>query len=149
MKKIILSASIILLLIVGCKKEYTYDPSFTVPSGMIGPSTDTTIVIPANQAGNLKFQWQSGVANDGGILIYEVLMDKTGGDFSNPFLKKVSDKGGSKTYYTMTIKSLNQALAALGVASGETTEIIWSVTASKGGTIERVNEVRKMTIKRP
>lgn len=79
-----------------------------------------------------RFEWASSVAEDKGLVTYDVLFDKAGGDFSQPAAIQASQLTGSKNYLSLSAKELNAIARQAGIGVGETGELRWTVRASKG-----------------
>lgn len=95
-----------------------------------------------------RFEWASSVAEDKGMVTYDVLFDKAGGDFSQPAAIQASQLTGSKNYLSMTAKELNAVARQAGIGVGETGELRWTVRASKGLFGSVYTSVRSLTVTR-
>jgi len=133
MKKIIGIFTMVLLL-VGCQEKYDFSSKFSTPTTLNAPST---ITINVASTENILLRWSGGGAEVGQV-IYEVLFDKVGGNFSNPAYRMLSDLG-AEPQLTLTHALLNTIARKAGVAPGSTGSLIWTVTASKGGEVEMAN----------
>ena len=87
MKKIIpiLTA---LLALAGCQKHYEFNTDFTMPQSVDSPAS---VVLDVTSSQTVVFSWDGGKAADGGLVLYDVLFDKAGGNFSNPVEVRKSD----------------------------------------------------------
>ena len=79
MKKI-LSIFIVALTFICCQEKYELNTDFSVPAELSSPSA-VTLDVTSNVP--VLLSWSGGEAADGGVVLYEVLFDKAGGDFSN------------------------------------------------------------------
>ncbi|MDY0104508.1 MAG: SusE domain-containing protein [Lentimicrobium sp.] len=143
MKKLIL-ALIAAVLLVGCNEVYEFSTEFSVPTTLNSPAS---VVLDVASANNVKFTWSGGGAEQG-IVIYEVLFDKVGGDFSNPVFRSFSDLGVDTTF-TITQASLNSVARKAGIAPESTGSMLWTVVASKGGVIKESGISKQITVTRP
>lgn len=80
----------------------------------------------------VSFEWGPAMAEDNGYVLYEVLFDKVGGDFSAPVGRVAAQAGGSRNYVSIPAKTLNSFARAAGIASDSEGSLQWSVRASKG-----------------
>ncbi len=134
-----------LILLASCQESYDFDPGFTVPTTFEGPSA---VQIDLTSSQNLVFKWEGGGANDGGIVLYSVLFDVAGGNFSDPVYTMTSDLG-AHPQVTLNHVTLNKIARLAGLKTGETKELKWTVTASKGGVLKQAEGNGTVTITRP
>ncbi len=95
---------------------------------------------------NTTFEWAPSIAEDGGYVAYNVLFDKSDGDFSNPIASVPSQLTGSQSHLTMTAKDLNKIARASGLDKVETGTLKWTVKASKGLFGEVYSEANTITV---
>ena len=143
MKKLIF-ALMAAVLMIGCTEVYEFSTEFNAPTTLNSPTSLTLDVASAN---NVKFTWSGGGAEQG-IVIYEVLFDKAGGDFSNPVFRSFSDLGVDTTF-TITQAMLNSVARKAGIAPESTGSIQWTVTASKGGIVKQSGLSKEISVTRP
>ena len=98
------------------------------------------------EVSSVEFYWAPSIAADNGYISYELLFDRVGGDFSNPLAAFASQYNGSAPSLVLSAKSLNKVAKAIGLAYGESGEVVWTVQAGKGinGTV--YSEKRRLTI---
>lgn len=132
------------VLLVGCSETYEFSTEFTTPTALNSPAS---VVIDVASANNVKFTWSGGGAEQG-IVIYEVLFDKVGGDFSNPVFRSFSDLGVDTTF-TITQAQLNSVARKAGIAPESTGSIQWTVAASKGGVVKQSGISKQISVTRP
>ncbi|NDV82615.1 SusE domain-containing protein [Bacteroides sp. 51] len=145
MKKIYYFLLSLTVLLTACGEDYDLSTGFTVPNALNGPAS---VKLDLSSSENIVFSWEGGKANDGGILIYQILFDKESGNFSDPLLKLQSDLGGLSKR-TLTHVELNKMARQAGLKTGESGSFKWTVTASRGG-VEHMAEVsEKVTLTRP
>lgn len=133
------------LLLTACEESYHLNTGFTVPTTFSNPAA---VQIDLASSQNIVFSWEGGKADDGGIVLYEVLFDKENGDFSNPIQTLQSDLGGLPKL-TMAHVALNKIARTAGMKTGETGTVKWTVRASKGGVVKMAEGSGKITITRP
>ncbi len=128
MKKITLLLSALLSL-GACQKHYEFNTDFTLPSTLDNPSA-VTLDVTSSQT--VVLSWEGGKAADGGLVLYEVLFDKEGGDFSSPVDVRKSDQG-ALSQLTLSHAEVNAIARKAGIKPNESGTLIWTVKASKGG----------------
>lgn len=124
---------VVLLAFFGCKDEYQLSTDFTVPSDLSSPKK---VILDVTSSSPITFSWSGGGAADGSHVLYEVVFDKKGGDFSNPIQKLPSDNG-ALTKLTLSHDQLNSIARKAGIKPGETGTLSWTVLASKGGELKK------------
>lgn len=143
MKRIIY-LSFIFVLLISCEKQYELSTGFTPPTDLESP---LQVDIDVKSTENILLKWTGGAAEDGSYVTYEVLFDKTGGDFSNPVYRTLSDNG-VESVLTLTHVTLNSIARNLGIRPGETGNIIWTVIASKAGEIKQSGLTETISVTR-
>lgn len=145
MKKSILSAILsLIILLTGCNETYEFSTEFSTPTSLNSPAS---VVLDVASSNNVKFTWSGGGAEQG-IVIYEVLFDKAGADFSNPVYRAFSDLGVDTTF-TITQAMLNSVARKAGIAPESTGTIQWTVVASKGGEVKASGLSKQISVTRP
>ncbi len=142
MKNIVL-VFILALLMVGCKEEYVFDAEFTIPTVLNSPAS---VVIDVASPTNVILSWDGGAAAQG-YVTYEILFDKAGGNFSAPIYRSFSDLGVSPTF-TLTHSTLNTIARKAGIGTASTGNVIWTVTASKGGEVRSSGLTKEISVTR-
>jgi len=112
------------------------------------PDDGTAVTLQASASATVLFSWAPALAENGGMVLYEIAFDKTGGDFSNPVFMTASDNNGGKTSATITHKQLNQIAELMGIGSAETGTFQWTVFSSKGINPVKAEEARTITVTR-
>lgn len=112
------------------------------------PDDGTAITLQASASATVLFSWEPALAENGGMVLYEIAFDKVGGDFSNPVFMTASDNNGGTASATVTHKQLNQIAALMGIGSAETGSFQWTVFSSKGINPVKASEVRTITVTR-
>ncbi|MDD7632924.1 MAG: SusE domain-containing protein [Parabacteroides sp.] len=124
------------------------DLQVTAVQSIYEPADAKSVVLQSSSSASLYFEWEPSLAEDGGAVLYEVVFDKTDGDFSDPLAIIASDNNGAMNHATISHKTLNQIAASAGVASAETGTLKWTVYASKGIFPVKAQEDRTLTITR-
>ncbi|MGV8095061.1 MAG: SusE domain-containing protein [Mangrovibacterium sp.] len=142
--KRILYFIVLLIAGFGCEEDYNLNTQFSVPTELT-PVDPVTIDVTSTN--NVVLSWTGGGAEDGSLVIYQVLFDKEGGDFSNALDTLLSDMGINPTL-TLTHATLNSIARKAGIQPEATGELIWTVLASKGGEVRPSNLTGTITITR-
>jgi 2',3'-cyclic-nucleotide 2'-phosphodiesterase (5'-nucleotidase family) len=93
--------------------------------GLLLPATETRLVVKDGDNTPVQITWESS-AN---ATTYSWLADRTTGNFSSPLLRFSADNSGKDTKLTLTSGALSSALQGLGVQSGDSITIKWTVRA--------------------
>jgi hypothetical protein len=112
------------------------------------PSDGQAIVLQASTSASLLFSWEPALAEDGGMVLYEIAFDKTDGNFSNPVFMTAADRNGGVASATITHKQLNQIAAMMGIGSAETGSFKWTVFSSKGINPMKAEKEQTITLTR-
>lgn len=132
----------------GCTNDEFQDVAITGVENLYIPTADKSIVLVASETASVYFEWEKAVAEDSGVLYYDVLFDTEDGDFSNPVYVVVADNRGINTGATITHKTLNRIAGLAGINSAETGVLKWTVRASRGLTKAVSNASRKILVTR-
>jgi hypothetical protein len=130
-------------LLFGCKEEYEFSTAYTTPTALNSPAS---VSIDVSSQKNIVLSWTGGGAEVGNV-IYQVLFDKVGGDFSQPIYTTLSDLG-AEPQLTMTHAQLNTIARKAGIAPGATGNVIWTVSASKGGDVKLASLNQSISVTR-
>ena len=136
------------LLAAGSSDGEVRDLQVTAVQSIYEPADAKSVVLQSSSSASLYFEWEPSLAEDGGAVLYEVVFDKTDGDFSDPLAIIASDNNGAMNHATISHKTLNQIAASAGVESAETGTLKWTVYASKGIFPVKAQEDRTLTITR-
>ena len=150
MKRYIIALLTLAAFLPGCKKDdYKLNTNLMPVEKLSAPVNNKfTKLQPATSAA-LSFEWEQARAEDGSLVLYEVVFDKESGDFSNPVAKIASDGGGIQNKLTLSHKDLNSMAGKAGIAALATGKLKWSVNASKGYNIQPAKESRIIELERP
>lgn len=143
MKKILLICSVILMM-MSCQEKYELNVDFSVPTELNSPAS---VQLDVSSSEPITLSWSGSGADDGGIVLYEVLFDKAGGDFSEPLATMKSDQGAMPVL-SITHANINTIARKAGILPQETGDIIWTVYASKGGVVKKTEHVASIEVTR-
>ena len=144
MRKIITILSAMLAVATACQKHYELNTDFAMPTSLSSPSS---VTLDVTSSSTVQLAWTGGGAADGGIVLYEVLFDKAGGNFSEPLTVMPSDLGAGQTL-TLTHAALNTIARKAGVAPNQTGSFIWTVRGSKGGVSKTYDGYETLSVTR-
>ena len=136
--------------LASCKKDDTLkNLNVTSVQTLYEPVNNKSVVLQPSATASVYFEWQSALAEDGALTLYQVAFDKVGGDFSQPLYVATADNNGANTHATLTHKQINKIAALAGIASSATGKLIWTVISSKGvnpkvGAVSNTLEVTRL-----
>jgi hypothetical protein len=142
--KILIIVSFIFTFIACSNNGEVRELNVSAVKALYEPAEGKAIILQASASATVFFAWEPAIAEDGGMVMYEIAFDKTSGDFSDPVFMIASDKNGGASSATLTHKQLNQIAAMIGVESAETGTFKWTVFSSKG--INPVKAEKEQTI---
>ena len=135
--------------LIGCTKDKELDHlKVSAVDNLFSPANNKFIKLDP-KSGTQTFEWQQARAEDGGLVMYEVLFYKEGGDFSQPIYSSPSDNNGAATKLTLTDAQLNRIAEAAGINPTNTGKIKWTVWASKGINVEKGTATAILELERP
>lgn len=133
-----------LLALVGCQKHYEFNTDFAMPESVDCPAS---VVLDVTSSQTVVFSWTGGKAADGGLVLYDVLFDKAGGNFSNPVDVRKSDQG-ALSQLTLSHAELNTIARKAGIKPNESGSLIWTVRGSKGGVAKTMDTSGSINVTR-
>jgi starch-binding outer membrane protein SusE/F len=123
MKKNKLSIAFLILLFAAfaaCTKDNKFkEVKVTEVNTLYSPDDGRNVILQSAGSSTLYFEWEQAVAEDNGVVYYDVLFDKTDGDFSNPVFVVPADNNGTSTGSSITHKVLNKIGKLAGIPSGK------------------------------
>jgi hypothetical protein len=147
--KLFCGALLLVVGITGCKKDKTLEHTQVTPvAALFAPANDAYVKLDP-KAGSTDFQWEQARAEDGGVVLYEVVFDKVDGDFSKPLFSYASEGNGLYPRLTLSHTELNKIASNAGVESLMAGKIKWTVRSSKGVNVQQSAEVRTLELERP
>ena len=144
MKKKLISFVALVAAFCGCTPQYELDTEFTMPTVLDSPAS---VTLDVTSSSYVTLSWTGGQANDGGIILYNVLFDKEGGDFTAPVASMPSDLG-ARSELTLTHAQLNTIARNAGIKPNESGKLIWTVTGAKGGVTKKFDGYNSITVTR-
>lgn len=144
MKKLLI-LGLILSGIWACEDDYSLNTEFDAPTDLYSPEV---VDIDLSSGNVVEFSWTGGGASDSSSVIYQVLFDEEGGDFSSPLDTLLSDLG-AKPKLTISHTQLNTLARKAGIVPESTGKLKWTVLASKGGVVQSSDVVGEITVARP
>lgn len=138
------------LIMAGCKKDdYKLNTNIMPVEKLTAPVNDKFTKLQPATSASVSFEWEQARAEDGSLVLYEVVFDKEAGDFSEPIAKIASDGGGIQNKLTLTHKDLNSLAGKAGIAALGIGKLKWAVNASKGFNVQPSKENRVIEVERP
>jgi hypothetical protein len=136
-----------LLAFAGCKKDDKFrEVNVTEVATYYAPDDNRNVILQNSSTASLYFEWEKSVAEDNGLVYYDVLFDKTGGDFSKPIYSVPADNNGIATSASITHKVLNRIGALAGFKPSEEGVLQWTVVASRGLRKTQSAQSRKINV---
>ncbi len=143
-----LLSGLMLLWFASCEKNEKMNLNLNPVTNLTAPTKGQAYDLEASASNEYKFSWQTTQAEDGGLVLYEVLFDKQGGDFSKSIYSVVSDGKGVQNMLTLTKAQLDAIAALAGAAPLNSASLIWTVRASKGWNAMNATDNGAITVKR-
>lgn len=135
--------------LAGCTKDEDFkEVKVTEVTTLYSPDEGRNIVLQSAGSPTVYFEWEKAVAEDNGVVYYDVLFARTDGDFSNPIYVVPADNNGISTGASITHKVLNKIGKLAGIASAEEGVLKWTVASSRGLTRVVSKETRTINITR-
>ncbi|GHT63638.1 hypothetical protein AGMMS50239_19960 [Bacteroidia bacterium] len=152
MKAIITKLTIITAFIaafVACSSDgEVRDLGVSAVKNLYEPDNGKTVVLQSSASATLYFEWEPAKAEDGGMVLYEIVFDKPDGNFSNPVFVMAADNNGGYNHATITHKQLNRIAAMMGIESAQQGTFKWTVFSSKGIDPVKAEQERSITVTR-
>ncbi|MDR2146844.1 MAG: SusE domain-containing protein [Tannerella sp.] len=146
--RIIILTSFVLVVTACSNDGEVRELNVSAVKALYEPSDGQAIVLQASTSASLLFSWEPALAEDGGMVLYEIAFDKTDGNFSNPVFMTAADRNGGVASATITHKQLNQIAAMMGIGSAETGSFKWTVFSSKGINPMKAEKEQTITLTR-
>jgi hypothetical protein len=148
--KIIFLASFytLLMLLANSCSEDGLNLNVTAVTQLNEPIDGVSVVLQSSSVAAVYFEWEPATADDGEIVVYEVVFDLEGGDFSNPVARIASEGKGIRAYANITHKQLNKIAAQMGIEASATGRYQWTVFSSKGVMGSKATETRLIEVTR-
>ncbi len=133
---------------LGCDKNEDFKEVTVTEVNTLYSPDDARNIVLQSATSSLYFEWEKAVAQDNGLVYYDVLFDKQDGDFSNPIFVVTADNNGISTGASITHKVLNKIGGLAGIPSSTEGVLKWTVVSSRGLTKVMSKQSRKINITR-
>ena len=131
-----------------CKKDtHALDTNVSAVSTLSAPANGTSYTLDPANGPSVQFKWTASSTQS--LVLYEVVFDKAGGDFSKPVYKVLSDGSGVQPQATITQKTLNTIANAAGIASLSSGDLKWAVITSKVTNTKLSSTSNTFSVTRP
>jgi hypothetical protein len=139
----------LLVTTIGCDDEEDLNLNLTEVNNLLAPEDNVSILLKPSQEISMDFQWDRARAEDGSLVLYEVVFDQIDGDFSAPFYSSLSNGKGVENKLTLTHANLNTIASMGGAEFFEKKKFKWTVLASKGSNIKLAPTSKTIELERP
>jgi starch-binding outer membrane protein SusE/F len=139
----------LLMTIIGCDDEEDLNLNLTEVQNLLAPEDNASIALKPSQNLSIDFQWDQARAEDGSLVLYEVVFDQVEGDFSAPFYSTLSNGKGVENKLTLSHADLNSIASMGGADFFEKKKFKWTVLASKGSNIKITPTSKTIELERP
>lgn len=150
MKPIFKLGALVLIAITAlasCKKdEHQLNTNVNAVTSLSAPADQSSFKLTPG-GGNITFQWQATSTAD--PVLYEVVFDKTTGNFSHPLYRLLSDGGGVQAQATVSQDTLNKVASLAGIAPLSTGNLKWAVIVSLAANAKLSTQQRTISVTRP
>jgi hypothetical protein len=136
---------------LSCKKDNKgrLDTNVSPAGNLTAPLNNASLNLTPGGV-SITFTWNTPAAPDGAdLVLYEVVFDKSTGDFSKPVYKLLSDGSGVQAQATVPQDTLNKIASVAGIASSSTGSLKWTVMASKAAYTKLSTAVYTLQVTRP
>ncbi|WP_298652685.1 SusE domain-containing protein [uncultured Proteiniphilum sp.] len=144
----LLVSFLISLMLSSCLDNKELNLNVTAVNQLIDPYDKLFVPLQSSSSATVYFEWEAATAEDGELVMYEIVFDREGGDFSNPIYRLPSENKGLRPYASVTHKQLNKVAALAGIEASATGQFIWTVVSSKGVNGKIAAESRTMEVTR-
>ncbi len=135
-------------LIIGCESDDEMaNTNVTAVEDLYAPEDNAYFNLEAQS--EAVFEWQAARAEDNGVVLYEVVFDAEGGDFSDPVYVIPSDGNGMQRSLTLPFSELNAIAGMAGIEPENKGNIKWTVHSSKGINVVKSEISRTIEVERP
>lgn len=113
---------------------------------LTSPADDFDLALTGDSTTVFEFSWAAPTANM--EVQYTFHLDSVNGDFSSPLFSVPSDSNGFKTTSTPTYADIDSVMAELGVATGGSIDLKWTVTATAEDSTRFADAAHTISISR-
>jgi len=133
---------------VGCSDDDTMsNTKVSAVEALYSPKDNVFLNLTAKSSA--IFEWQTAKAEDDGVVLYDVVFDVEGGDFSKPLFVSPSDGKGFQPTLTMSFANLNKVAQMAGIQPDTKGKLKWTVWTSKGLNIQKSPVSYTIEVQRP
>lgn len=140
---------IAMCILFSCKEEFKLHTDIVELGSLTAPENGAAINIDVENGSSTVLSWTPARSEDGGLILYRVLFDEEGGDFSDPVYTLPSDNKGGLNTLTISPVFLNIIAASAGVEQLATGKVIWTVEASSAYESKMFSEHNDLLLTRP
>lgn len=136
------------IFLVGCENDDTMShTNVSAVNALYSPANNKFFDLGAQSSA--VFEWEGAKAEDNGVVLYDVVFDKDGGDFSKPIYTIPSDGNGFQKTLNLSFTELNKIAALAGIQSESIGKLKWTVYSSKGINIQKSTVSNTIEVQRP
>src|SRR5688500_18663632 len=139
----------LLMTTIGCDDEEDLNLNLTEVQNLLAPEDNASIALKPSQNLFTDFQWDQARAEDGSLVLYEVVFDQVEGDCSAPFYSILSNGRGVENKLTLSHADLTTIASMGGADFYEKKKFKWTVLASKGSNIKITPTSKTIELERP
>ncbi|WP_215224136.1 SusE domain-containing protein [Echinicola shivajiensis] len=143
----LLSLIIALMATWGCQEDAEMHSEVTPVQNLYSPENNAYMNLGAQSSA--IFEWEAAKAADNGVVLYDVVFDEEGGDFSEPLFVMPSDGRGMQRTLTLPFSELNRIAEMAGIQPEGVGRLQWSVQSSKGINVQGIMDIRTVEVERP
>ncbi len=99
---------------------------------LVGPVDSIYLNVDGQSTQTVSANWQRSIPVTGSVTYAWQLAARAAGNFNAPLATLASNNNGADTMITLTYGAIDQLMASLGVAVGDTVRGIWRVRAVRG-----------------
>ena len=137
----------VLTSLFSCVEDEELHTEVTPVNSLYAPENNAYMNLGAQSSA--IFEWEAAKAADNGVVLYEVVFDVEGGDFSDPLYLLPSDGRGLQRSLTLPFSELNKIAQMAGIQPEGVGKLQWSVQSSKGINVQPLKEIRTIEVTRP
>lgn len=121
--------------LVSCDNDEMSHTNVSTVNALYSPANNKFFDLNAQSAA--VFEWEGAKAEDNGVVLYDVVFDKEGGDFSKPIYTIPSDGNGFQKTLNLSFSELNKIAGLAGIPSETVGKLKWTVYSSKGINVQK------------
>ncbi|UCS91804.1 SusE domain-containing protein [Echinicola marina] len=142
-----LSLIMVLMAVWSCQEDTELHTEVSPVQTLYAPENNAYMNLGAQSSA--IFEWEAAKAADNGVVLYDVVFDEEGGDFSEPLFVMPSDGRGMQRTLTLPFSELNRIAEMAGIQPEGVGKLQWSVQSSKGINVQEILDIRTIEVERP